>query len=196
VGRPDGRGVTDHDEWDDQPRELHLWNRTVEQVGVWYDAVELQAERVRTAVGGGENPTAAVTDVVFLIDAMHRLHRACAWSAERFEAGSRRRQRVDAATAGFATAHPHLQPLRHGFEHFNNWIEGTGVRQPKPTRSRRPFRPKLEYGRSRDGTVTDFVVHRDDLSLDVIAAAAAALAMGREVNAVFNEKLDDRCGIA
>ncbi len=182
-------------ERDRQSPEIHYWNSAVEHLAFWHEAVSLQADRLRQAAGTETPYGTLLSDALFLLVALHRLRRACSWAGKRFPMRSSYRSRVDKAMSRFDTAFPGVKNLRDATEHFDQWIEGKGHGQEQPSHGGYPFRSRFAYTQRGDRGVA-FTVEIDDMALDVLAAAGAALAMATEINDAFNNDADERYGPA
>lgn len=171
-----------------QPPEIHYWNESVSHVNFWCEAVSMQVERVKADVADGIESQRRIADSLFLIVAAHRLSTACGFAAAYFPDDSTERARVHDARSRFLSAYPDLKRLRHQTEHFDAWLKGEGLGQP-PVAGDYPWKGTWTHVRNDDGTI-EYRIVMDDVEVDVLAAADAAITMGRQVNDVFNDDID------
>lgn len=171
-----------------QPPEIHYLNESVSHVNFWCEAVAMQAERVKADVGNGIESQRRIADSLFLIVAVHRLSTACAFAAAYFPDDSAERDRVHGARSRFLSAYPDLKRLRHQTEHFDAWLKGEGFGQPSVAGDY-PWKGRWTHVRNDDGAI-EYRIAMDDVEVDLLAAADAAIIMGHQVNDVFNHDVD------
>jgi len=133
----------------EQTPEIHYWNEAVVHVNFWWDAVQMQRERVlRDVQADTELPTRRLADALLLLVALHRLTRAVSFAAARFPAGTPQHARIAELLAVFRAAHPEASQLRHATEHFDKWLLGKGIGQ-KATNKASPFAAMESTGGKR-----------------------------------------------
>ena len=171
-----------------QRPEIHYWNEAVAHVAFWYDAIVLQRDRLGAEMDTtDERSLSRVIDATLLLVSLHRLERACAFAAKQLP--QEKSDEVHAARSKWLNGYPDVARLRHRTEHFDAWLVGEGHGQITP-RDGYPFQGQASYRVIR-GQLVEYRFTVDDASVDLLAAADAALEMGRVVNSIFNRDVDD-----